>query len=114
MTTTMLIIILSAIIVFTLVAVYLTAKDMRIAVLLFKDRHYTFKTGNFLHRFAIIKVKGNCSGTIRNAYSKEILRCFDVTGHKIYILNEKNKYNTLSIDEGEDFVVEIIYFMPRK
>lgn len=102
-----------ALILFFLVAVYLTARDMRVAVLFMKDRNYTFKTGTFLHRFAIIHIKGCCSGTIRNSYSKEILRFFDVTGHKIYILNEKNKYNTLSIDNGEDFLVEIIYFMPR-
>lgn len=113
MYTKIIIIALVAIILLFLVAVYLTARDMRVAVLFMKDRNYTFKTGTFLHRFAIIHIKGCCSGTIRNSYSKEILRCFDVTGHKIYILNEKNKYNTLSIDKGEDFLVEIVYFMPR-
>lgn len=113
MYTKIIIIALVAIILLFLVAVYLTARDMRVAVLLMKDRNYTFKTGTFLHRFAIIHIKGCCSGTIRNSYSKEILRFFDVTGHKIYILNEKNKYNTLSIDNGEDFLVEIVYFMPR-
>lgn len=114
MTTTMLIIILAVFILFALVAIYLTIKDMRIAVLFFKDRSYTFKTGSFLHRFAIIKIKGKCSGTIRNLYTKEILRCFDVKGKKIYLVNEKNKFNTLFIDDGDDFIVEIIYFMPHR
>ena len=113
MTIKIVILAIVAIVLFFMVGVYLTVKDMRIAVLFTKDRNYTFKTGNFLHRFAIIRVKGCCSGTIRNSYSKEILRCFDVTGHKIFVLNEKSKYNTISIDSGEDFLVEIIYFMPR-
>lgn len=113
MTKTMIVILLIAMLLCVFNLLYFTTKDMRIAVLFMKDRQYTFKTGSFLHRFAIINIKGTCSGTIRNSYSKEILRCFDVKGHKIYFLNEKNKYNTLFIDDGEDFIVEIIYFMPR-
>lgn len=93
-------------------------KDSHYAVLFDKGIPYiyNFRTGKLLHSLAIIRVKGICNVRIYNSYTKRTLKKVanqKENRGKFVILFEKDKYFTLEIEEGKDFIVEVINFMPR-
>lgn len=96
----------------------LLKKDAHYAVLFDKGQTYvySFRTGKLQHGLAVIKVKGLCQITIYNSYTKRIFKKVEHQknkSQKIVLLFKTNQYFTLKIEDGQDFLVEIINFMPR-